>query len=374
MISVGFHGFLGVAFPIPASEKLNPIKAPVNIVRLSPAEQTRLPNLAPPPLILPPTPSLNAYVPPISNSSAAVTSPPTPEFQLYEPPSRQETLNIPADRLPEAATIPPEILQAIAPPPPPIIAPEPLPETSPPMNQLPALEPGTVTIDQLPPEKQEALRQALRQNEEEAQAQLEALNRRFSPSPSPKPESPVAPPTPQPSPSTAENLEKVREEQRQARAGNLQPDNQDTTSAADRAAIAQQLEQRRQAFRNLITYNPAGTTAERDVVTANFGNWLAQARQNSGNPELMWEKQAIAASYPDAARSLKLQGTALVGVLVNAEGKLMGEPQLFQSSGYPILNQAALEAVKQHEFAAAGTVKAYSVEIRFEPPSAETPS
>ena len=53
--------------------------------------------------------------------------------------------------------------------------------------------------------------------------------------------------------------------------------------------------------------------------------------------------------YPEAARRNGEQGVVLIRVLVDAEGR-PGQVSLKQSSGFPLLDAAALEAVRQWTF------------------------
>jgi protein TonB len=54
-------------------------------------------------------------------------------------------------------------------------------------------------------------------------------------------------------------------------------------------------------------------------------------------------------SYPAAAREQRLEGTVLLEVLVRADGRV-GEARVKQSSGAPVLDEAALEAVRRWTF------------------------
>lgn len=53
--------------------------------------------------------------------------------------------------------------------------------------------------------------------------------------------------------------------------------------------------------------------------------------------------------YPDVARQRGYQGTVIVDAQVNASGNV-ADVRLFQSSGFPLLDQAALRAVKEWIF------------------------
>ncbi|HAX76321.1 MAG TPA: hypothetical protein DCY88_10895 [Cyanobacteria bacterium UBA11372] len=55
-----------------------------------------------------------------------------------------------------------------------------------------------------------------------------------------------------------------------------------------------------------------------------------------------------------------------VAVLVSPSGKITGEPELIRSTGYPKLNQAAIEDIKQRSFPATGEYVAYQYRIEIE--------
>jgi protein TonB len=51
--------------------------------------------------------------------------------------------------------------------------------------------------------------------------------------------------------------------------------------------------------------------------------------------------------YPKIAEQRRIQGKVLVFFSLNVEGELLGEPELLQSSGYGLLDRAALQAVRR---------------------------
>jgi len=51
-------------------------------------------------------------------------------------------------------------------------------------------------------------------------------------------------------------------------------------------------------------------------------------------------------SYPYAARTRRQEGTVLLAFRLDHAGGLAGEPHVLQSSGYPRLDAAAIEAVR----------------------------
>jgi protein TonB len=57
----------------------------------------------------------------------------------------------------------------------------------------------------------------------------------------------------------------------------------------------------------------------------------------------------VTPTYPATARRLGLEGTALLGVLVDAKGRV-GEVVVRRSAGHPDLDRAAADAIKQWQF------------------------
>jgi protein TonB len=56
-----------------------------------------------------------------------------------------------------------------------------------------------------------------------------------------------------------------------------------------------------------------------------------------------------AKQYPQIAQQRRIQGRVLVAFSLTPGGQLSGEPQLVQSSGYGVLDRAALKAVRRGE-------------------------
>jgi TonB family protein len=57
--------------------------------------------------------------------------------------------------------------------------------------------------------------------------------------------------------------------------------------------------------------------------------------------------------YPQEARLRQVQGAPIVLACVSADGSLLGEPQIEESSGFPELDAAAIKIAKATRYAAA---------------------
>ncbi|HEY9641833.1 MAG TPA: energy transducer TonB [Coleofasciculaceae cyanobacterium] len=73
--------------------------------------------------------------------------------------------------------------------------------------------------------------------------------------------------------------------------------------------------------------------------------------------------------YPTAACLRELSGDAVVGVVVDGQGKVVADPvqpEILKGSGVVLFNQKALEAAASHQYQATGKKKAYRVLIKFD--------
>jgi TonB family protein len=119
--------------------------------------------------------------------------------------------------------------------------------------------------------------------------------------------------------------------------------------------------------RELLTYNADGTTA--DSALQSYTAWFGEAVKLLGED---WDEENakridITAPYPRVACLNKLEGTTVVGAVVDEEGKLLEELPLtlIQSSGYPLFNQAALDLVKDYAFEATENKQVYQMNVAF---------
>ncbi len=107
-----------------------------------------------------------------------------------------------------------------------------------------------------------------------------------------------------------------------------------------------------------VTTAEQGAGIEKDIINdASSDNEIAENRGSVTEekvPEIITEAEPLyrvnpEPSYPKMARKRGYQGTVILSVLVNREGRV-DNLWVFESSGYNILDNAALEAVKEWLF------------------------
>jgi hypothetical protein len=112
---------------------------------------------------------------------------------------------------------------------------------------------------------------------------------------------------------------------------------------------------REQRFKRLLMENIQGAeslVADREntsqtEVRANEATWRQKVKV--AQPTQL----VLSGTYPKTACMGKLEGTTVYGVLVNAQGKVATDPYrpyLIQSAGYPVLNQQALQDLQAQNF------------------------
>ncbi|MBE9181302.1 energy transducer TonB [Oculatella sp. LEGE 06141] len=321
LLSFGLHGIFLILLPIlpfAAREASEPeIRQPVALLELTPEEQSRLPDFStasPPqlpsvqpndPFSFSPFPSPAPLAPP--QGLPPLNFPPAPPLLLYPFPSP-----------PQAVTPSPRPTPSVAPSPPPATpgqSPSPRPDASP----TPSPERiGSVT-DIAPPV------------DANPNAPSDVPN---AESTLPETDTPASTPSPTP-------------DQRQA------------------------LLQEQQQLRALYSFNDEGTDTAATPVREKITGWYQEAAQWIGDEQTLDTQpiEAIAGSYPVPACLRRLSATALVGVMVNADGEVVDEPEptVLVSSGYGIFNQLALETLSDYKFEATGNRAAYLVPVQFEP-------
>ncbi|MDJ0661556.1 MAG: energy transducer TonB [Crocosphaera sp.] len=102
---------------------------------------------------------------------------------------------------------------------------------------------------------------------------------------------------------------------------------------------------------NNLTYNDQGTTPKE--ATRRDLEWMEQTGVTLKQNQMI----TIRATYPKAACSGKLEGNAIYNVLVNDNGQLSKPPFMTKSSGYGLLNNQGLQAVRSRSFPQSTRVK-----------------
>ncbi len=348
MVSVGFHGLLWITLPTRMGEPRAPIDT-VDLVELTPEQLQRLPNLnSSPPLNLPP---LNPQ---------AWQLPPAPPSSIDSP----STLSLPSPRI--ALELPPPPILQLPPLPSPLSyrEPPPLPSLPPPPPSAPPTYNDANPLPTLPPEEVDVDLNRLAQELPENTLPSEPLEG----------EPPVnSTPAPLPDSIPEAAIADLRRRQEKYQQPAETPENSESReiaeiyppTPADRDTLPEgdRLLADLQALRDQITYNPEGTTPTE--AAAILEPWFAKIREN--HTDLLWQPQDLAVPLPALACRYQIQGQGSIGALVDAEANLVGEPALIQSTGYPLLNEAALEAVRTHSFENTGTHQVYLLRIIFEP-------
>lgn len=108
-----------------------------------------------------------------------------------------------------------------------------------------------------------------------------------------------------------------------------------------------QIQALQEEYRDRYTYNPEGTSVEE--AQALLTNLVAEIRSATGQTDLQPEAGIqVKLAFPDPVCPRSAHGIAIV-VLVDAQGYLI-ESRLLRSSGYEVLDQLALDNVKQRTF------------------------
>lgn len=147
------------------------------------------------------------------------------------------------------------------------------------------------------------------------------------------------------------------------------PETSTSRTRPDKIATAtvDQLRQLQQQRRDSSGYEGNGTS--QSEASSALSEWLEKVESEAAKQNLQNIKLA-----PSTVPA-KLSGAASIAVLVDAQGKLVGDPELIQSSGYKPLNQAALDTVRGHTFQPADTERIYLIRVEFNPQAgAATPS
>jgi hypothetical protein len=69
--------------------------------------------------------------------------------------------------------------------------------------------------------------------------------------------------------------------------------------------------------------------------------------------------------YPAAACEQQLTGKALIGVVAGTGGEILRGPEPLLATGYPVLDNAAIAAVREMTFDPSNSPKAYQIQFQF---------
>lgn len=210
----------------------------------------------------------------------------------------------------------------------------------------------------------------------------------------PPPRSPVAPP-PEAEPPVEEETpqtaldEVVPDEENPVAAEDTEPAPIDTEQEtipdspppqrSDEEIIAG-LMQEQEAMRERIAQLSQDDTGIGDeAVLGNLGEWAEaigawfEGNQQKFDQINLKEPTLVAGVYPEIACELQASRFAWVGVLVDAEGRVIDEPgfapRLIHGSGYRIFNEQAIVDAKAHTFEPTGEKEAYLVQVDYEYPN-----
>jgi len=329
--SVGVHGLLWVVLPHLPLSAGQPTEAEiqrqVGLVELTPEELARVPqfdaqtNLPIPNAPLPPADAgrlpQEFSITPLPSSPPLVLPPsfyiPPPAPAARSPIFIPQTPTRPQSNTPTTRTIP---------------APIPTPSRSPAATPTPTPSP-IPRIEQPDTSGTGAI------------AQAPALDRLRRPNPNNTPST-------SPSPNSEGNSGEQTDEPGSQPSPTATPSPTETSSPQPQDLVAANREER-DRVRRLITPYPTGSVprSSGDSNVA-FTDWFYEGREGRELEDLL--KESITARYPREACQLRRSETVIYGVDVNADDRIVGDPQLLFSSGYPVFDEVALDAVRRHNF------------------------
>lgn len=347
--SLGFHGVLFGVLPFLSLSKANESRRVVNLVQLSPAEQNRvsetakssgsfnsLPAFDVPTIELPPDLPPLGNLPPLNEIPSNFSSlPQVPPVSFGQPPISIAPFARPLPSVPQADIPAPSEVEPI-PQPAPLAPPAeipPMPAAPPP--QLPDLEQES-DLSELPPVLDG---QPVNPDGEEPGS--------YSTNPDLGPIEQFPVDGIAQAPASGEETENTPGED----STELDPD------------------------------NPPEAATD-DDITPEARNWYAKVQTLTRQADLSLQEVTTSLPYPKAACESKYEGTTVLGTLIGPDGTLVPEgelgltanPEVLESSSYPILNQAAIEGVAGFSsYPATGKYQAYVYRIPFDYSEEECP-
>ncbi|HLO50621.1 MAG TPA: energy transducer TonB [Kamptonema sp.] len=372
--SISIHGILGVSTPV-LSVFSPPQKPPgkVEVVQLTPAEMSRLPQTLPaqistpkfdlspipaPPNVIPPLPpapsdlqfpslppGMSSFLPPRSSLPSLNSLPPSNTVPSTPPPNRPlSTINPPPPQ-PQPNLIIPPPLQGGPLPPPPTVRNDPQTE-----NDLdkyrnadsrrPQFDPPRIyTPDDFP------------QNGTTSDPNKVAVN------PDPK----QVPPTsgnPGENPGTTAPTPSVQDPTKRNR----------LAESPMVTAMRQKMEAERQAGQKPNPDTQTGSISrsnEQDMAFAKTYSSLFTKFQQAYPGLEMTRYVFVPVAYPKEACSQKLEDKVIYGVIVKPSGAIAAAPELLATKGYNVLDLAAKNAISTYRFPATSAPKLYPLVFEF---------
>ena len=331
--SVLAHGIFFLGLPVVANQGEAQDIRPVNVVQLTPQDQTQVPAIA----LQPQQPS--SFVPNPLSPNGSPNSLITPPIPLSPNPLPNST---------------PFDLSGLS-----------GGSTSQPSYSFPLDNPDNSYL-------QERIRIA-EAKEAEARSTLERERLKVVTKPSPTPSSLVSPsPTPSIAPTSLPSVAP-------SVTPSVSPSVTPSATPPLKLAAANSLEERSktQALYQFDDGSQPGSKANRGGTQARSFAWLSSPKQQENFaktkslpitfPEI--SKPPVEPPYPAATLPLKNYQETILGFITNPEGVVVDQPEVLQSSGYPKLDLTAIEAIKKTPFPKTTHGQSFVYRLKFKAPA-----
>ena len=134
---------------------------------------------------------------------------------------------------------------------------------------------------------------------------------------------------------------------------------------------------RNQALYQFDDGSQPGSKANRDGNQGRFSTWFGSPKQqeNFGKTKILpvefpeRSKPAFELPYPAATLPLRNYQETILGFITHPEGAVLDQPEILQSSGYPKLDLAAIEAVKKTPFPKTPSGQSFVYRLKFKAPT-----
>lgn len=139
------------------------------------------------------------------------------------------------------------------------------------------------------------------------------------------------------------------------------------------AKLENDLQQRQQTANTAnetpeVPETPTGSVSENQTAMLQGGGayveWVTGLLASYPNLQTT-SPQSVSALYPASACEQKLEGKALIGVVVGENGAIIQGPERLLGTGHGVLDQAAEEAVRNVAFEASSQPKVYQFQFQF---------